>query len=212
MGAAWSVPRWHRLPILAGLAGLHLGCYLLVTRVNAGRDPSAFWTLATPADALIPHLPATWPLYWLTYPFVVLGGGYALWHADTTAWRRGVVAAIGVTLVGAAWQLLMPAVAPWPVEPSPIMRAYHEGGLVLPYANLPSMHVTYGVLAAGFLHGVVRSRIVHHVAAVVAAGIVISTLTLKEHYVLDAVTGLGLALGATWWWQRGHRPDHGEAA
>jgi hypothetical protein len=31
----------------------------------------------------------------------------------------------------------------------------------------------------------------------------LSTLTLKEHYALDAVTGATLGLAAWWWWRKG---------
>lgn len=201
-----------RLPVMVGVAGLHLACYLAVTRINAGREPADFWQLATPLDMLLPHLPGTWPFYWLTYPFVILGSGAALWRADHLRWRDGVVALVGVTLVGAMIQLLLPAVAPWPANPGPVMRAYHEGGLVLPYANLPSMHVTYAVLAAGLLHGVFTSRWLRHGATAIAAAITISTVTLKEHFVLDAVAGATLALAATWWWRRRARRAGGGTA
>jgi hypothetical protein len=36
-----------------------------------------------------------------------------------------------------------------------------------------------------------------------AAGIAVSTLTLKEHYVADAVAGIALGMGGGLWWWRG---------
>lgn len=194
---------WPRLPAMGAVVLLHVACYWAVTRFNAGRDPAAFVQLTTPLDTLIPHLPWTWPFYWLTYPFVVVGSAAALLRVSPATFQRGLVAMIGVTLIGAATQVLLPAEAPWPPEPAPIQQRYHDSFLVLPYANLPSMHVTYVVMAAGFLVTVFRHSGVRIVASIVTAGVVLSTVTLKEHFVLDAVTGLLLSAAAISWWRRG---------
>jgi hypothetical protein len=196
-----DLPRLRRLPVMVLLAALHLGCYLAVTRINAARDPAALWSLATPLDRMIPHLPLTWPLYWLTYPFVVLGTGWALWVVGDRRYLRGVVAIVVVTLSGALIQLAIPSRAPWPADAGAIMQHYHTAGLVLPFANLPSMHVTYSVLAAGMLVEVTASRTMRWGAIAIAAAITVSTVTLKEHFVLDAISGLALALVALAWWR-----------
>jgi hypothetical protein len=180
---------------------LHLLAYLAVTRVNAGRPEHALWDLSTRFDAVIPHLPSTWPLYWLVYPFVPLAGGFALLRMSAQAFRRAVIAYAGMLLVGAGVQLLIPARAPWPESPAAIQHFYHTSGLVLPYANLPSMHVAFATLTAAVLVSVVPTRR-WQVAAIAAALLITAgTLTLKEHFVLDAVGGVVLAL-ATWRWWR----------
>lgn len=182
---------------------LHVACYWAVTRFNAARDPSALVDLTTPLDRLIPHLPWTWPFYWLTYPFVVVGSATALLGVPAIAFRRGLVAMIAVTLVGAATQVLVPSEAPWPSEPAAIQARYHDSLLVLPFANLPSMHVTYVVMTTGFLLAVSSRPWVRGLAVVIALGVVVSTVTLKEHFVLDAVAGLLLSIAAITWWRRG---------
>lgn len=189
---------------------LHLGCYWTVTRVTESRGPAVLVRLATPLDDLVPHLPWTWPFYWLTYPFVVLGSGAALLRVGDRAFGRAIMALVGITLLGAAVQILLPAQAPWPPDPAPIQRLYHESALVLPYANLPSMHVTYVTVTAGILGSVFAHRWVRVGAALIAAGVVTSTVTLKEHVVLDALAGLLLASGAMLWWRKGSREPAGQ--
>jgi len=190
---------------------LHLGCYWTATRVTESRGPEVLVRLATPLDDLVPHLPWSWPFYWLTYPFVVLGSGAALLRLGDRAFRRAITALAGITLVGAVVQILLPAEAPWPPNPAPLQRLYHESALVLPYANLPSMHVTYVTVTAGMLGSVFAQRWVRRGAALIAAGVVISTVTLKEHVVLDALAGLLLAAGALLWWRKGIRgPELGK--
>lgn len=192
-----------RILAAAGVALLHLVTYLAVTRINAARPEHALWDLATSLDASIPHLPLTWPLYWLVYPFVPLVGTLAMLRMPHPAFRRGVLAFTGMLLVGAAVQLLLPARAPWPEVPARIQHLYHSSGLVLPYANLPSMHVAFAVLAASMYGSVSHAPVGRLVVAAGAVGITIATLTLKEHYLLDAVAGIALALGAWGWWRIG---------
>jgi membrane-associated phospholipid phosphatase len=116
--------------------------------------------------------------------------------------RRAVVAYIGMLLLGAAIQLLVPARAPWPDSPAPIQRFYHASGLVLPYANLPSMHVAFATLTAAMFVTVSSSPVGRAAAALAAAAIAVGTLTLKEHFVLDTFSGVLLALATWWWWRR----------
>ena len=192
----------YRLVAVAGVALLHLLAYLAVTRVNAARPAHALWNLSTTFDAAIPHLPRTWPLYWLVYPFVPIVGGLALLRMPHAAFRRAVVAYAAMLIAGAAIQLLIPARAPWPAAPAPMQRLYHASGLVLPYANLPSMHVAFATLTALVFSSVSRARVARAASGMAALAITVGTLTLKEHFVLDAVTGVLLALAAWTWWRR----------
>jgi hypothetical protein len=191
-----------RLAAIAGVALLHLLAYLAVTRVNAARPAHALWHLSTALDAAIPHLPHTWPLYWLVYPFVPVVGGVALLRMPDPAFRRAVTAYAGMLLAGAAIQLLIPARAPWPPDPARMQQIYHASGLVLPYANLPSMHVAFATLTALVFSSVSRSMVARAAAGTGALAITVGTLTLKEHFVVDAVTGVLLALAAWSWWRR----------
>jgi PAP2 superfamily protein len=192
----------YRLVAVAGVALLHLLAYLAVTRVNAVRPARDLWNLSTALDAAIPHLPHSWPLYWLVYPFVPIVGGIALLRMPDGAFRRAVVAYAAMLLAGAAIQLLIPAHAPWPASPAPMQRLYHALSLVLPYANLPSMHVAFATLTALVFSSVTPAPAARAAAGAAALAITIGTLTLKEHFVLDAVAGVLLAVVAWSWWRQ----------
>ncbi len=199
--------RIRRVLLVGAVVALHVGCYYAVTRINAARPPAELRDLALRLDLLVPHWPWTWPLYWLAYPFVVVGGGAALLSLPGGAFRRAVVTFVGTTLVGAAIQVLVPARAPWPAVPAAPQQFVHQSALVLPYANLPSMHVAYCVLAAAFIATRARSPVVRGAAWLVALLVAVASLTLKEHFLLDAVSGALLALAAFAWWRGGVRPE-----
>jgi membrane-associated phospholipid phosphatase len=190
---------------MAAIVTLHIGCYWLVTRTTAARGPQVLVDTTTQLDRLVPHLPGTWPLYWIAYPFVLLGAGAALIRLSEVAFRRAALALAAMTVTGAVIQMILPAQAPWPEVPALMQERYHASALVLPYATLPSMHVAYCTFAAGLLTATVRSRLLLAASVVVVTLVAVSTLTLKEHVVLDAVTGLALAFATLAWWQRGMR-------
>ncbi len=191
-----------RLFHIAGAVAVYLLGYWIVTRVTAARGPAALFNTTLPIDARIPHLPATWPLYWIAYPYVVLGGGGALLRLPTPTYQRAIVSLVAMTLTGAAIQLILPARAPWPAVPAASQQRFHESGWILPYATLPSMHVAYCLLAAAFAGAAWPRRAVRLGGAVVVVLVAISTLTLKEHVVLDALSGLALGGVTVALWHR----------
>ena len=95
-------------------------------------------------------------------------------------------------LLGAATQVLLPARAPWPAAPMAIQRWTHSWSVMQPYACLPSMHVTLTAYPCCVALSVLRTRWVKTLSVVGALLIAISTLTLKEHYVLDTLAGFQL--------------------
>ncbi len=192
-----------RLTLLTALVSLYLICYWVVTRLTAAAGPDALFDTRSSLDPLIPYVPATWPLYWLAYPFVVFGGGAAALRLPGPAFHRAVGALAAMTVTGAVIQLLLPARAPWPADPAAMQRYLHASALMMPYATLPSMHVAYCTVAAGLMTRVTRRRAVRVIVPIIVAAVAISTLTLREHVVLDATTGLALGLLTVAWWRRG---------
>jgi hypothetical protein len=193
----------HRLARVAGLVGWFLLCYWIVTRVTVARGPGALIQTAIPLDRLIPHLPWTWPLYWIAYPFVIAGGGATLLRLPEAAFRRAVLAALAMTTAGALIQIAFPARAPWPAHPASMQARFHQSWLILPYATLPSMHVAFCAFVAALVASRWPGRLVRAACFLLLALVVLGTLTLKEHVVLDAVTGLALGAIAARWWRAG---------
>lgn len=192
-----------RLIVAAGIALLHMAVYYVVTRLTLHRPATAFIDPHVALDDRIPHLPWTWPAYWLPYALVPVVVVVSMRRMDAQALGRLFAAWAGMLVVGGAIQVIWPAVAPWPPAPGVTQQLYHNSGLILPFATLPSMHVahvTMAALVAGTVFPVAWVRATGAALTLVAA---VATLTLKEHLLLDGVAGFALALAAWSWWRQG---------
>ncbi len=193
--------RYGRLAAVPAIVLLHLGTYWVATRVNSARPEDALWPLETPIDRAIPHLGWMWPAFWLAYPYVLVGASWAIWRLPSQMVTRAVVAFAAMTVIGASIQMLLPARSPWPPDPHPIQQMVHDLKLNRPFASLPSMHVAFTVLTALFGVRAARGRRwLQWGFALGAALISMSTVTLKEHFVLDPVAGAVLAGAVFSWW------------
>jgi hypothetical protein len=187
---------------IAGVIVLHLAVYYTVTRINSNRPPEALNDPSIALDDKIPLLGWTWVFYWAAYPYLTLGAGLIVAAMSEADYRRAIKAFIVITLVGGAIQLLYPVAAPWTSEAHAMQTRMHDSAFTRPYACLPSMHVAYSVIT-GFMGAMIaRSAGLRWFHILLAAGIAVSTLTLKEHYVADAVAGILLGLGGGLWWWR----------
>jgi hypothetical protein len=194
-----------RLLAMGGVALLHALVYFAVTRLTLLRPSSALVVFRVGLDDKIPHLPWTWPAYWLPYILVPVAASGAILRLEQQPFRRLIAAWSGMIVVGGMVQLAWPAKAPWPPWPASTQRLYHDSALILPYATLPSMHVAHVALTALVAATVFPSPRVRGVGLFLAVAAAAATLTLKEHLLLDALSGLALAT-ATWgWWRRGAR-------
>jgi membrane-associated phospholipid phosphatase len=115
--------------------------------------------------------------------------------------RRYVVSFWLVAIVGLVTFVLLPVAAPRPPVATPssgmsILLSY-DG----PYGDFPSLHAGFLVLTLAFGFRVMDCRVPIMVIMVMlawAAVILYSTLALKEHYALDLLAGIALALAADW--------------
>lgn len=193
------------LPRVAGIAVvalMHVVVYFIVTRLTLLRPAAAFIEPHLPLDDRIPHLPWTWPGYWFPYALVPLAAAAVVARLDAVGFHRLVGAWIGMIVVGGVIQVVWPAVAPWPSAPGLTQRLYHDSALILPFATLPSMHVAHVALLAMVTGTTIPIASVRWTGAVATALAAIATLTLKEHVMLDAVSGLALAFAAWLYWNR----------
>ncbi|MFQ5890361.1 MAG: phosphatase PAP2 family protein [Gemmatimonadota bacterium] len=200
-----------RLAAIIGVILLHLTAYYIVTRVNSGRPVDALWDPRLRADDWIPHLPWSWVFYWTAYPYLTLVAATVIWRLPAGSFHRSIQAFVVLTLVGAGIQLALPIEAPWPEAAHPMQRLMHESALTRPYASLPSMHVAYSVLTACLGVAIARRGLLKVLHVVTAMLIILSTLTLKEHFVLDSATGALLGMLAAGWWRLGSRLDEERA-
>jgi hypothetical protein len=187
---------------ILGVIVLHLAVYYTVTRINSNRPPEALNDPSIGLDDRIPLLGWTWVFYWAAYPYLTLGAGLVIASMPHADYKRAIQAFIVITLVGGAVQLLYPVAAPWTSEAHAMQTRMHESAFTRPYACLPSMHVAYSVITGFMGAKIARSFGLRWFHILLAVAIAVSTLTLKEHYVADAVSGIALGLaGGLWWWR-----------
>jgi membrane-associated phospholipid phosphatase len=111
----------------------------------------------------------------------------------------------GSILVGACIHATFPASRPEPHPLHPGQALIHWSSLQVPLNTLPSMHTVFAVLIVTFAFAAWTQPLARAAFLVPAVLTVISTLTLKEHVMLDLVAGLALGGGAAAWWVRGRR-------
>jgi len=187
---------------IMGVIVLHLAVYYTVTRINSNRPPEALHDPSIGLDDRIPLLGWTWVFYWAAYPYLTLGAGLVIASMRKPDYQRAIQAFIAITLIGGAVQLLYPVAAPWTSAAHAMQTRMHESAFTRPYACLPSMHVAYSVITGFMGARVARSSGLRWFHVLLAGAIAVSTLTLKEHYVADAVSGIALGLaGGLWWWR-----------
>ena len=178
-------------------------CYYIVNITNSHRPAESFVDLRLAIDEWIPYLGWTWVIYYFGDLYVLLWGGAVFWQIPQSRFIGAVQAYCGMIVAGATVQLLVPATAPWPQTGTAAQLWVHDVISMKPHACMPSMHVALAVLPAGIAVSIVESKSLRVVSVVLAALIAVSTLTLKEHFFLDAVTGAALGLAAYAFWRTG---------
>jgi membrane-associated phospholipid phosphatase len=194
-----------RLAVVPWLAFLHYGGYVVVDAWARSCSPDALWHTSIALDAQIPYLPWTWVFYWAAHPFVFVGGSLVLMWLPEKGFRRAVVALAATALLGDAIQIAIPARMPWPHPQHPAQALIHWSSREGDFATLPSMHVAFSTLIASLAFMAFPSRLVRALFAAMAAAIALSTLTLREHVVLDVVSGVGLGMLTALWFA--HDPE-----
>lgn len=165
-----------------------LGGYLLTERVSRG---AAHLLPLTAVDRGVPFLPWTGWIYATVFPFPLLAVGLV---REDRAIRTILAAFLAVTTVCFAVFLLYPTIYPRPALAGggllswPLRTIY---GIDLPKNCLPSGHVTAAFLTA---FAVRQSRPALGPAALFWAVVIcVSTLTTKQHYLWDVITGFLLS-------------------
>jgi membrane-associated phospholipid phosphatase len=195
--------RQRRVRATCGIILLHSTCYYLVNLINSRRPALDLFDFGTVIDRWVPYLNWTWVLYYSGNVYITIWAAIIFWHIPEIRLRQATYAYVGMIIVGAATQVMIPGKAPWPTVLVPPQQWVHELIAMRPYACLPSMHVALTVLPCCFGLAVLSSPWLKILSGTMAALITISTLTLKEHYFLDAAAGLVLGLVSYAYWQWG---------
>jgi membrane-associated phospholipid phosphatase len=190
---AAPLPRARYLLWLAAQWAVWLGLYLAVNAATAGRCAAR---PLLPGEARIPLVPAAYPFYAVVYLEIVL----PLVLARTRrAFVRTQLAVAVASLVAFAVFLAFPMPYPRPGLPAGLPRSGFEQMLALEWAvdgprcTFPSLHVAIALLLyLGLRDEAPRWRWPLLLAAL---GVCVSTVLVKQHFVVDVLGGALLAVG-----------------
>jgi membrane-associated phospholipid phosphatase len=185
--------------VLAACYVLFSATYLPINEFSVGR---AAHTLFLPGEERLPFLPIFEYLYVLTYFIAAL---LVATIRDYATFRR-LALATGLSLLAAYTTYLL-----FPVyfeRPHLEVSSFHTWLLSLEYLDrsfnhFPSLHVALSWLAVFASQVSRRSRVG---LGVLAAGISVSTVFVKQHYIVDVLYGCALAWVA-WWLARSRGPE-----
>ena len=198
-----------RVLLISGNVVLQTLCHDAVNAWNAARPSSDLYDFSTVVDQWIPYIPWTWTVYYFGDIYVLFWGAYVVWKMPHGDFLRAYLVYFAMIVTGALVQYLMPGRSPWPEDGAFVQHWFHEQITFDPYVCLPSMHVALAVLPACMTFDVIRARSLRILTVVITVLITISTLTLKEHFALDAVAGIMLALICYAFWRKARRRTTG---
>ncbi len=206
-GARFMLYKW-TMGLTVGIVGLTV--YNVIGRLDLRRSTTL---LETGIDRAIPLVPwTTWfyePFYIGIFVIGVLG------FRSRLLFNRTLVCVVANGVVGGVFHLLLPAAYPRPVLAPPhpdlstaFLALVHR---IDPPGNVfPSLHVAHGFMIAFLLR---RERPTLGAAALVMATLLaLSTLTTKQHFVVDIIAGFAMALGCRAWALRDVRQRHSGSA
>ena len=188
-----------KILIAAGAMAINAVLYLVPTHLPLLEPRALGWT---GGDAAVPFLPAT---VWIYFSDYLLVSSAFLVSETWDEVKRFVRAYFVLLAIGAAIHFAWPTV--FPRDAFPItgdgMSARALSSLRevdAPTSCLPSMHVAGSYLAAFSLWHRRRSLFAGYVAW--ATAVALSTLTAKQHYLVDVISGLSLAavLAVVFFW------------
>jgi membrane-associated phospholipid phosphatase len=189
-----SLNRPYRVTIPMVVLVLLVPGYLVLARSLSGRT---LHSLELPLDGLIPIEPVWALVYGALYLFLIVLPVLVVREPEHI--RRTVLAYVTVWLAAFACFWMYPTVAPRPdhIEGDGFaawgLRFLYQADL--PYNCFPSIHVAHSFVSALACRRVHRG--VGGIAMVCAILVAASTLFTKQHYVLDVVAGVGLAVLAS---------------
>ncbi len=174
--------------------------------------------LNTAMDNAIPFVPEWAIIYiYVFYPFSAV----TMIYFAFVGYRQGYALAWSLVLINAIADLVYIV---FPVTTDVYRREIFANRIIgNPFADamyahygsdpsfncFPSLHAAVSVICAYAWYRRFRRRpnavtkIVAVLAAVIAVGVVLSTLFVKQHYIADEIAGIVLALGIGWWVFRG---------
>jgi membrane-associated phospholipid phosphatase len=121
---------------------------------------------------------------------------------SSPGWRSGAKGFAAVSLISFAAFILVPIENPKPHVPDPRGMYWLLMQYDAPYTSLPSLHAGLLVYTLAFGRRILGDAMPRGLwsALLVWAGLILyATVATKEHYAIDIVAGVALALVVDWW-------------
>ncbi len=191
-----ELPLTIRMSILLPSLILWVAHYFAINRLSGRNRPRTDWS--TRLDAAIPFIPQSAAVYLSTYPF---GLSPFFLISETRLFAAAAYGYLIITAVSAIINVVFPSQVRRVEELNPdgiaLMLLDRYQRLCRPYDNFPSTHVAYSVIVVGTFF-LAWGPGPGSLSLVWALLIAISTLTTKQHYMADVVSGSALGLAVFW--------------
>jgi len=179
---------WKIAGIVAYCASL--GLYLLIANVCVDRAIIVPWTRFDHAVPVMPVLLAVYigQLFVLGIPFLLID--------DFWRWLRAVLGLTAVALISFIIYLVFPTALELPPSVGSgidAMRSFDCRGNAM-----PSLHAACALYGVMLMHGLTGSKSVMAVAWIWTSLVLLACVSLRQHTILDVVTGAALGALIAW--------------
>lgn len=197
--AVWYV--W-KFAIAASIVGLVSLFYFNAAKMTAHRQND----LSIPLDHAIPFIPWTFWVYFTGYIAGIFFSVFAFRNTKTF-YKTCLAIVVGQTII-TVWFFILPSTFPRPLDSGTGMtgEALRWFWVLDPPNNtFPSKHVCIMTLCALGMWRDDNNRL-KWISTAFWLGVLITVHTAKQHYLVDAVAGVGVALLCYWfifnWWPK----------
>jgi membrane-associated phospholipid phosphatase len=181
---------FQKLALMLIVALIHSSVWAFVNNFNSLRPSRDLWDLSTVIDKYIPYIGWTWVFYYGGHIFIITISAIAIWHFSKPDFIKIISLFSLMIITGGIIQLVIPAESPLPHQMNSVHALMHNNISHDPYVCFPSMHVSLAALPTFLLLSQSRSFLIKSILVIALILVIISTLTLKEHYFIDAIAGL----------------------
>ncbi len=196
---------------LQGVAGsIAIAPVIHATPASAVVAPYGFYQ-AVQSACLSPDLTDVMTfLYGLHFPLIIVAA-VLFWYSNRTIYKRYVYSLVAVSYFSLIFYVLAPSAPPWyngvvtnllattsaQTGSSGIIGEFAKIGSLIEsdkFAAFPSLHAAYAVLFGYFTIKLKKTYAL--ICAPIVGGILFSTIYLGQHYIIDLVGGIAVAVGA----------------
>lgn len=173
---------------------VHSGVWYFVNIYNSLRPATSLNNLTTLVDSWIPYIGWSWFVYYSGHLFILIVGSVIVWQLGRKDFFRIILIICLMIITAGIIQLILPAKSPLPEKMNIVHQWFHANVFDDQYVCFPSLHVALSVLPGGIYIRYFKSFFFKIVVVIIIISIFLSTISLKEHYFVDSVAGVILAI------------------